>query len=212
MILWRKINMDEQELFANKKESAGHKIGKRIAKVLLKNKRFRTNEIKEEYPIIFPSGRIRIIDVVGISEPIGKKFAYEIGDLNGGSLDELYYLFQVVENISKINIEESRINEVINYFDESEIINKALNFEINDEKIRNFCLNEIIYSYQFLFDINWNLSDEKIEDYVKDEIDFLYSDANSRLTKNNYNKIKSRLFNYYKNMLEKEINKVKEKT
>jgi len=129
--------MDEQELFANKKESAGHKIGKRIAKVLLKNKRFRTNEIKEEYPIIFPSGRIRIIDVVGISEPIGKKFAYEIGVLNGGSLEELYVLFDEVYHLPKIE-DLNEIGKFINKIQERNLLieeNFKNEIKFNQERI-----------------------------------------------------------------------------
>lgn len=95
-------------------ESIKHVLGKEFAKHWLRMEGFSESEIREEYAISFKTGKRRIIDVVGISEY--RKVAFEVGDLNGGSLEELYVHFDEVYRIQKIECNEfERLVELIEH-------------------------------------------------------------------------------------------------
>jgi len=198
--------METEELFGNKTESAGHKIGKRISKVLLKMQRFYNSEIKEEYPVILPDGKIRRIDVAGISLMLGKKIAYEVGDLNGGGTNELYVMFNEVKNPPKINIDEENINKSINFFEEeinllNDLIQENYSWLNEDYKIdstiKQILINRELSSYRPLLDDDYELDVDKLEEYINDEIDFVYK--TSKLSKKNFLIIQKRLFGCFFN-------------
>jgi len=144
----------------NKTESISHILGKELAKHLLKSKRFYDYEIKEEYPVIFPTGKIRLIDIVGISIATGKKIAFEIGDLHGGSLEELHLFFDEVYNIEKLIIESNNLRKLFEFYNKElkyykeEIINLRNKYG----KLHNFVteLNYVNYfkKKELLFPIN----------------------------------------------------------
>ena len=210
--------MENKELYSSKTESAGHKLGKKLVRNILRSKRFTESEIKEEYPIIFPTGRVRYIDIVAISDKVGKKVAYEVGDLNGGSLEELYCIFDNVNRLSKINIEEKSINEILNFFNkeidilEDNIKDKTGYLDESDReqfRLKLIIKNRRLYSYNSLFEGKWVLSEEKLNEYIKEEIDFVYNKVSLEVEQTN--KIQRHLFNYYKNYLDKLMKQVEDK-
>ena len=138
-------------------ESLSHAIGKEISVNILKRRKFKKYEIKLEYPIIFPTGKIRIIDVVGISVATGQKVAFEVGNLNGGLLEELYCIFDEVYQAPKILGNEKLLEECFDYFkDEIKSLKEQTKTDM-ENSIRDSTL------------INYNniIDDEVIEDIIE---------------------------------------------
>jgi hypothetical protein len=188
---------------STKTESKSHILGKELAKNLLRAKMFRDGEIKEEYPVIFPTGKIRIIDVVGINMNFNKKIAFEVGNLHGGSLEELYLFFDEVQNIEKLEIESENLEKVLNYFyriideyeEDKERAIDYLDFSCEEDiKILNINKDESIYFFNNFIRKN-SIDLDMIKKYVLEEIEFLYK--NISLSSEQYGKIKSRLINWY---------------
>lgn len=172
-----------------KNESLGHILGKEVVSHFFSSQSFWDIEIKDEYPIIFPTGRIRIIDMVAISIPLGKKYAYEVGELNGGSIEELYYLFDKCEVLSKLDLESQMLRDILTY------LQKELEYHAF-EKSGNPYEKIYKYTHRIFLKQGWEEIDEEIiEEYVEEEIEFLYKRV--KLKTEYYERIKSRLMNYY---------------
>lgn len=207
--------MTQYNLFGTSSESTSHKVGKKIAEFYLRIEyNLRKEEIKEEYPVILPSGKKRIIDVVGISKFMDKKIACEIGTLNGGSLDELYSLFDNVENLDKIENESKKISEILSYFEKIESP-KEKDFPWLDDsnkenmKIKKILSNDYLNSYSFLHDDKWIIDEDRLDDFVDEEISFLYKKLD--LSEDDYERFKRLLKKYYSHRLNKNWEKVNNK-
>lgn len=173
----------------HQKESLGHVLGKIVAIFLLKSQGFRDYEIKTEYPVYLHTNRKRYIDVVGISVAMHKKVAYEIGNLHGGPLDELYFLFDECHNLEKLDIESQNIKIVFEYLiKELRFLNKKikmLNNEIDtidpntlDLKLQNFCNFNLKNPFSVFEEIDfvyykYKLNDETISRIIE-ELSILY--------------------------------------
>ena len=123
--------MEIQKLFNGNKESINHKLGKELARQKLFELGYSPEEIKFEYSVRFKTGKMRRVDVVGINNY--KKTAIEIGNLTGGSLEELYVFFDEVYHLPKISSDNLvKIGELINKILERE--DNQNEFNKNDTK------------------------------------------------------------------------------
>lgn len=157
-----------------KNESLGHILGKELAINKLRKLGFKEHLIMPEFPIILQTGKKRIIDAVGIDLNSRKKIAYEVGVLNGGSIEELYSLFDEVKRIEKINIEDKRLKDILQYlYDEIDFWKEKFYSELNEEHsllIRNARL----YGWRYLLDKDLSFDEVELSFLANEIFDLIY--------------------------------------